>query len=121
MSNLPTVGVVGAGFVGSAIVRGFNLFADVKVYDLDTKRATHTLPKTIDSEFVFVCLPTPMVSAEGGECNLSIIENFFATVEGLYLADPGSWDHDPVFILKSTVPVGTTERLRKQYGTQDCP
>jgi len=110
-----TIGVVGNGFVGGAIVQGFSTFKDVYVYDNDTNKSVDSLDKVLGANYVFVCLPTPMVSAEGGECNLSIIENFFSSVE---------YKENQVFILKSTVPVGTTKRLREEYGLPNiihCP
>ena len=110
-----TIGIVGNGFVGGAIVQGFSTFKDVVVYDKDPKRSVNTLEEILDSKYVFVCLPTPMTSAEGGECNLSIIEAFFSGVE---------YNKDQVFIIKSTVPVGTTKRLQNEYGLPNivhCP
>jgi len=111
--SLPKVGVVGAGFVGMAVAKGFNLFADVKVYDIDPRRSTHSLEQVLSSEFVFLCLPTPMTSAEGGECNLSIIEGFFSNP----LVNLVKYDPEPIFIIKSTVPVGTTRKLQEKYPT----
>jgi len=109
------IGIVGNGFVGGAIVQGFSTFKDVVVYDKDPKRSVNTLDEVLSSKYVFVCLPTPMVSSEGGECNLSIIEDFFSGVE---------YNEGQVFIIKSTVPVGTTKRLREKYGLPNivhCP
>lgn len=117
-----TVGVIGVGFVGSAVARGFNLFADVRTYDIDPNKCTHSFEEVVMSDFVFVCLPTPMVSAEGGECNLSIIEGFFEKAKEVVEEEKrkdfsaGSMGKTPVFVLKSTVPVGTTARLFKRFN-----
>jgi len=117
MSELPTIGVIGAGFVGSAVARGFNLFADVRVYDIDPKRATHKFEETVSSDFVFICLPTPMKSAEGAECDLSIIESFFEQYSHVSYESGEiiSRAESPIFIIKSTVPIGTTKKLYEQY------
>ena len=109
-----TIGVIGNGFVGGAVVQGFSTFNDVYVYDKDSKRSVNTLEEVLNSNYIFVCLPTPM-SAEGGECNLSIIEDFFSGIE---------YNKDQIFIIKSTVPVGTTKRLQNKYGLPNivhCP
>ncbi|MBC8442788.1 MAG: UDP-glucose/GDP-mannose dehydrogenase family protein [Proteobacteria bacterium] len=107
-----SIGVIGNGFVGNAVANGFDPFLvdGAKVYDIDPKRRTHGLVGAINSDFVFVCLPTPMVDAEGGECNLSIIEEFFDTLNKDDLT--GS---NPVFIIKSTVPIGTTRKLQEKH------
>ena len=95
------IGVVGMGFVGQAVARGFTPFADVRTYDIDPKRCANTLDEVLkESEFIFVCLPTPM--KEDGECDLSIIEDFFRGINS-----------EAIFIIKSTVPVGTTQRLNE--------
>mgnify|MGYP005814451127 FL=1 len=103
-----TIGVVGNGFVGNAVAKGLqDKVTEVRIYDIDKEKSTHGYLETISSDYIFVCLPTPMTSAEGGTCNLSIIEGFFdelpSTVEG-------------IMVLKSTVPIGTTHKL-----IEKCP
>ncbi len=108
--NKPKVGVIGCGFVGSAVVRGFNLFADVKAYDVDPKRYVNSIEDVLlSSEFIFICLPTPMETAEGGKCDLKYIEKFFDNLKNF------SINENAIFIIKSTVPVGTTARLSKLH------
>ena len=103
-----TLGVIGNGFVGSAAVHGFNHHVkSVKVFDKDETRRSHSLKETLDQDVVFVCLPTPMSLSEQGKCDLSIIESFFA--------EASEASTDCTFVIKSTVPVGTTSRLQKQY------
>ena len=41
--NKKSVGVVGNGFVGSAVAHGFTTFNEVRVYDLNPKKRTHDL------------------------------------------------------------------------------
>jgi UDPglucose 6-dehydrogenase len=51
-----------------------------------------------------------MTDAEGGDANLSIIEDFFTSLD-----DYGQQiKHNPVYVIKSTVPVGTTQRLSEE-------
>ena len=99
------IGIVGNGFVGGAVANGMSN-ASVKVYDRDINRSTHKYDEVVHCDFVFVCLPTPMTSVEGGDCNLSIIEDFFATLPQ---------DCEGTFIIKSTVPVGTTDSLCEKH------
>ena len=102
------IGIIGNGFVGNAIANAFrNISCEVLVNDIDPDKSTDTLHNTLLSDYVFVCLPTPMTDAEGGKCNLSILENFFN--------EASSVDTKAVFIIKSTIPVGTTERMSKLY------
>ena len=47
-----TIGIVGNGFVGSAVRYGFSpnvgVDAEVKVYDKDPNKSTHTLEETVN-------------------------------------------------------------------------
>ena len=76
------IGIVGFGFVGESQAFAFAPTADIKVYDIDETKRTHSLEETLLQDFVFVCLPTPM--KKDGSQDLSIIENFFANVPGRY-------------------------------------
>lgn len=100
------IGVIGMGFVGKAIFHGFSLFYETKGYDIDPKKSPNTLEQTLQSDFVFVCLPTP--SSENGEADLSYIWDFFKTIK----------DKSPIFILKSTVPIGTTKKLENEFSVK---
>ncbi len=59
------VGVIGNGFVGEAQIFAFSPTTDLKVFDVDPLKSTHTLLEVLSQEFIFVCLPTPM--RENGE------------------------------------------------------
>ena len=54
------VGVIGCGFVGEGQAFSFSPISNVKVYDLDEKKSTSTLEEALNSDFIFVCVPTPM-------------------------------------------------------------
>ena len=56
----PTIGIIGNGFVGEAQAFAFSPVCNIKIYDVDPLKSTHTLNETHDSDFVFVCVPTPM-------------------------------------------------------------
>ena len=99
------VGIIGFGFVGESQAFAFAPVADVKIFDIDPIKATHTLEEVLSQDFIFVCIPTPM--KENGEQDLSYIENFFGGI--------GLHNTNAIFILKSTVLPGTTKRLSKEY------
>jgi len=101
------IGVVGFGFVGESQVFAFSPIADIKVFDIDPIKKTHSLEETINQDLVFVCLPTPM--KENGTQDISLIENFFRDVSRLT-------SKKPIYILKSTVLPGTTSRLEKEFN-----
>jgi len=100
-----TVGIIGNGFVGESQAFAFSPTADVRVYDIDPLKATHTLEETLEQEFIFVALPTPM--RMGGSQDISYIERFFESITP---------KEDTIFIIKSTVLPGTTEELIQKYG-----
>lgn len=100
------ISIIGNGFVGSAVAYGFSQFQP-KVYDVDPQRSQCSLDEALAQACIFVCLPTPMVSVEGGKANLSILRGFFKSIEKRTV--------DGVFVVKSTVPVGTTKQLQKTF------
>ena len=102
------IGIIGNGFVGSAIFHGFaHHVDDIKVYDKNKNRSSHTLKECLNQDIVFVCVPTPMSLQNNGACDLSIIESVFSEISSI-----GS---KAIFVIKSTVPVGTTESLHKKF------
>jgi len=100
-----TIGIIGNGFVGESQAFAFSPTTDVRIYDIDPLKATHTLEETLEQEFVFVCLPTPMTM--DGVQDISYIENFFESITP---------NDDTIFIIKSTVLPGTTQGLVDKYG-----
>jgi UDPglucose 6-dehydrogenase len=93
------IGVIGGGTVGKAVARTYMEFVDeVRVYDEVAERRLDGLVPTIEeSDLVFVCLP---------ETRVEEFVRKYAT----------SGYSDRNYVLKSTVPVGTTRRLREKYG-----
>jgi len=100
------VGIIGNGFVGESQSFAFSPTSEVRVYDIDPLRSTHNLASTLECDFVFIAVPTPM--NEDGSQNLSFIENVFINaVKG------------PIYIIKSTVLPGTTEKLIERFKELD--
>ena len=100
------VGIIGNGFVGESQAFAFSPTAEVRIYDINPLRATHTLTEVHECDFIFVAVPTPM-KLDGSQ-DISYIENVFnEAVTG------------PIYIIKSTVLPGTTKRLQEQYPNLD--
>ncbi len=112
------IGIIGYGFVGQAVANGFNAASESrdKIIYYDKYKAGASLEETIkSSEFVFICLPTPMKKDESG-IDLSIIEESMKEVtkhtDG---TDEQSSSSSKVIVIKSTVTPGTTAKLQDSY------
>ena len=109
--NKYNIGIIGNGFVGAATVSGFSLHANVRIYDVNPKLSIDTLEDTVcKSDFIFICVPTPM-SLDTGRIDLTIIRNVFDNIIKL------NTRNDNIFIIKSTVIPGTIEELISLYPT----
>lgn len=100
--NKTKVGVIGNGFVGEAISFAFSSVADMYIYDTDPLRCLNDIESVHNCNYVFVCVPTPMY--EDGSQDLSYVQSVFKKASDR-----------PIYIIKSTVLPGTTERLSEQY------
>lgn len=98
------VGIIGNGFVGEAIAFAFSPTTDLRVYDINPLKSTHTKKQVDECDFIFVCVPTPM--RKDGSQDTSYINKVFNN------AVPG-----PIYIIKSTILPGTTQTLSKNYST----
>jgi len=107
------IGIVGQGYVGSAIKMGFQPHYHVETYDkYDGFKSTVQLSDMVaECEVIFVCVPTPM--NKDGSCHTDIVESVVQEID--------EWtsryhkDIKPIVVIKSTVPPGTTEHLNKKY------
>lgn len=107
MKRKTKIGIVGQGFVGTAIKEGLSHLFNMQTYDKFKKEAStcknlEELSKKV--EILFICLPTPM--DPDGSCNLSIIESVIEELD--------SHGNNNIAVIKSTIPPGTTERLNSQ-------
>ncbi len=105
------LGIIGYGFVGQAVANGFNVASKGKdkILWYDKFKEGLTLKDVIDkSEFIFICLPTPMKADESG-IDLEIIEQSMDEITS-------HTDHtDKVLVIKSTITPGTTAQLQEKY------
>lgn len=107
---MKNIGIIGNGFVGSAMAAGFGLHANIKIYDKDPRRGCDTLKEVVnDSEFIFVCVPTPMRDLHGGDIDLAIMDSVFEEIHSVNRRD------DNIFVIKSTVIPGTTQKYIDKY------
>jgi len=102
------IGIIGQGYVGSAIKTGFDGFYDIETYDkYDETKSTCSLSDMVSwCEVIFVCVPTPM--NKNGSCNIEVVEGVVKEIDELS-------NKKIIVVIKSTVSPGTTERLHKKY------
>lgn len=104
--NIQNVGIVGQGFVGSALSSVFSPHYKVYTYDkmnedLSTHKTVHNLSRSC--EVLFVCVPTPM--KQDGSCDVSIVESV--------VKEACSTGRRNIVVIKSTVPPNTTKALQQ--------
>lgn len=107
-----SIGVIGLGFVGTAVQKGFESTHPVLTYDI-AKECTETSIADLANKVsvVFICVPTPM--NPDGSCNTNIVESVLQEIS----TSTHEQGHTPVCVLKSTIPPGTTKRLAEKFPT----
>lgn len=101
--NSPKIGIVGLGFVGSAIKDAMEIHCDLVLVDKDTTRGTHTFADLHDCEGVFISVPSPQ--GDDGKCDTSILEYVLEKLK----------DYPGVIISKCTAPPLVYKELNKKY------
>lgn len=106
------IGILGQGFVGSAIYNGLKDHYIINTFDLDTNKCNSTLEiVSKESEIIFICVPTPM--RKDGSCDTRILEN---AIDDVYRTVKESQRNEmPILVIKSTIPPGTTDRIDAKY------
>ena len=102
------IGVIGQGFVGTAVREGLQHLFKVETYDKfksDYSTCMSVEDVCAKTNIIFVCLPTPM--KKDGSCDLSLISDTIAKINEV--------SNKHIAIIKSTVPPGTTTQLNKKY------
>jgi len=107
------IGIIGQGFVGNAIRKGFENTFEIFAYDIKPELSN---VKTVDdvlinADVIFVCLPTPMTKE--GNCYIGILEEAIKNIDERV----GKIEDCPqkTLIIKSTIPPGTTAMLNEKY------
>ena len=116
------IGVIGKGFVGSAVQFGFSpntgCDAEVRVYDKDPSKSINTLEDTVnESDFIFLSVPTP--SNKDGSINIDIVDSALNDISEIVDENKQVFELSlrakSVVLLRSTVTPGTTAKLQKKY------
>ena len=102
------IGIIGQGYVGTALKEGFQDFYQVETYDkYDLGKSTHSKISDIVelSDVILVCVPTPM--RQDGSCYTGIVEEVIREIN--------ENANGQIVVIKSTVPPGTTDRINQEY------
>ena len=99
------IGIIGYGIVGGATAHSFKEKNEIRYYD--RYKNSDKLEDVIkNSEFIFVCLPTPY---KNERIDLSIIDSAMGEIT------KHTNNTNKVVIIKSTVVPGTTDRYCEKY------
>jgi len=100
------IGIIGQGFVGNAIYQKFKNYYDVKTFDIKGRMHCNSSEQaTLDSEIVFICLPTPM--NRDGSCHTDIVE---AAIKRCF-----EFGKAKIVVIKSTIPPGTVAKWNEKF------
>ena len=109
------IGIIGQGFVGSAIREGLKNFYEVLAYDIDETRCNSSHTEVCKgSEIIFVCIPTPM--RKDGKCDTRLLEKVVERIQ----TECGNLNKTPIVVIKSTVPPGTTTKIYNKGHLKVC-
>jgi len=97
--------IIGNGFVGNSLFQLLSQKNKVKIFDIDITKSNCTFIELIDSDFIFLCLPTP---SKNKKCDISLIQNTILKLKKL--------NYQGIVVIKSTVPPGTTEKMSCIYN-----
>tara|TARA_B100000959_G_scaffold68387_2_gene72445 strand:+ start:3522 stop:4364 length:843 start_codon:yes stop_codon:yes gene_type:complete len=116
-----TIGIVGLGYVGTAIKSGFEKHYDIETYDKfsNSKSSVNLQDMVSRCNIIFVCVPTPM--NKDGSCHTDIVESVIKEIDEVSMGwnEVYRKDNKPIIVIKSTVPPGTTDRLHRKYKGVD--
>jgi len=103
------IGIIGQGYVGTAVKEVFSKHYETNTFDLNGKCNCNSIHELVNnSDIIFVCVPTPM--KKNGSCDTSIVESVVKDInETVNCNQDGK-----IVAIKSTIPPGTTNRLNKE-------
>ena len=105
---IPSIGLVGLGFVGGSMYKGFAGHTDIYCYDKD--RNIGSYEEVANADIIFVAVPTPM--HKDGSCDTRIIES---VLENLEVEFKNRTVRKPV-VIRSTIPPDFCARMAEVYG-----
>ena len=107
------IGIIGFGFVGSAVEYGFSPQTtsekyNIRIYDKDASKSRDTLEDTVNkSDVIFVSVPTP--AKKDGSMHLGILESVLSDINEVY-------EDGPIILIRSTILPGTTRKLQEKFN-----
>lgn len=139
MKSKKSITIVGAGYVGMSIGTLLSQKYKVTIFDIDKNKINLILKKNSpvndslinkffsekslnidatsnqskafkEADFIIVCTPTDF-NEETKSFDTSIVDNVVKNVYKL--------NKDALIVIKSTIPIGYTEKLRKKYKTNN--
>lgn len=99
---MKTVGVIGLGTVGWAVIHGMSPFFKCVGYDIE---GDYEWESVIQTDIIFVCVSTPLGNDHRLDC-----DNVTSVLERL-----DSEQYKGCVVIKSTISVGYTENAKKQF------
>tara|TARA_R110000744_G_scaffold108765_1_gene205820 strand:+ start:346 stop:1209 length:864 start_codon:yes stop_codon:yes gene_type:complete len=114
MKKLKSIGIIGQGFVGTAVNEGLKKHFQVETFDLIQEKSTcKSIQELVNkTQAVFVCIPTPMQN--NGSCYLGFVEKVLEELNKACMFEWGCIELNVA--IKSTIPPGTTEKFNKKYS-----
>jgi len=100
-----SIGIIGVGIVGGTIKKGFDALG-YKTIPVDKKLSSTSIKDVIGTDIVYICLPTP--STKTGACDTTLVEQA--------IEDLCKLNYKGVIVIKSTVSVGTTDKLAAKFN-----
>ena len=97
------LGIIGRGFVGSAVANGFDKGCDQII--VDPKYTDNTIQDVLDCKLVFVCVPTPV--SEDGSCDTTIANDVLTELNRL--------QYKGVVVIKSTIIPDYLQEFKKEF------
>ena len=111
------IGIIGQGFVGSAVREGMKSSFKIETFDIDPSKGStcSNVSELVDrtDEIIFVCLPTPMNKA--GRCDTRLVDTAISDINDV----ANRLNKKIIAVIKSTVEPGTTTRLNDRYSHID--
>ena len=100
------LGIIGKGFVGSAVSNGFN--DDVEQFVVDPLHSNNSIEGLVEFDpiITFVCVPTPV--SEDGSCDVSIARSV--------LQELNERQYKGVVVIKSTIVPDYLHEFKKAYA-----
>jgi len=99
------LGIIGKGFVGSAVANGFD--KNVEQFIVDPKHNNNTIEELVEfnPSVTFICVPTPV--AEDGSCDTNIVKDV--------LIELSMRDYKGVVVVKSTIIPDYLHEFKREF------